>query len=114
MKLFMLLQRKVPSETNSSEGKEAQELIRKVPPRVKVMTMFRTTEKVKSESRRQAIQGILTPKQGRRVASLIRIQMEEVKRKVRVCSPQAKQFIGPGDHDRNSVKRGGIYQNMIT
>ncbi|WP_318509044.1 hypothetical protein [Bacillus sp. T3] len=112
MKLFMLLQRKVPSETNSSEGKEAQELIRKVPPRVKVMTSFRTTEKVKSEARRQSIQGGLVPKQGRRVASLIRIQMEEVKRKVRVCSPQAKQFIGPGDYDRNIIKKGGIHEHM--
>ena len=55
------------------------------------------TEKVKSESRELALQGVLSAKQGNRVSSLIRIQIEEVKRRVRVCSPEALQFIGPGD-----------------
>jgi hypothetical protein len=62
------------------------------------MTLFRTTEKVKSESSKLALQGVLFAKQGSRISSLIRIQIEEIKRKVRACSPAAKHFIGPGDH----------------
>jgi len=37
-------------------------------------------------------------KQGLSVSNPIRIQIEETKRKIRVYSPAALQFIGPGDH----------------
>lgn len=113
MKVFKL-HRKVPAQDKGSKGNEASELIRKVSPRVKVMTMFKMTEKVKSETRKQQIHGGLIPKQGGRVLSLIRIQTEEIKRKVRECSPEAKQFIGPGDKYTTLVRRGGINQYIIS
>lgn len=114
MKVFKL-HRKVPAQAQDkgSKGNEASELIRKVPPRVKIMTMFKMIEKVKSETRKQQIHGGFIPKQGIRVSSLIRIQTEEIKRKVRECSPEAKQFIGPGDHYTTFVKKGGINQYSI-
>ncbi len=97
MKLFNL-HPKVPAQANRSNGSETQVPIRKVPPRIKLMTMFKMTEKVKSVSRKLAIQRDLSAKQGSRMSSLIRIQIEEIKRKVRISSPEALGFIGPGDH----------------
>lgn len=91
------LHRKVPVQANKSKGDETKEPVRKVPPRVKVMTMLKITEKVKSVTKMLALQSSFIAKQGSRVASLIRIQIEETKRKVGVCSPAALQFIGPGD-----------------
>jgi hypothetical protein len=88
---------KVPAQANSSNGSEIQEPVRKVPHRVKIMTMFKMTEKVKSASRKLVLQAGIFSKQGSRVSSLIRIQIEEIKRKVRICSPEALRFIGPGD-----------------
>ena len=96
--ILVKLRPKVPAQAETSNGNETQEPVRKILPRVKVMTMFKTTEKVKSESRKLALNGELIAKQGSRVSSLIRINIEETKRKVRECSPEALQFIGPGDH----------------
>ncbi|WP_147535163.1 hypothetical protein [Bacillus marasmi] len=96
MRVF-LLHRKVPSLTKSVKEIDAKELVRKVLSTVKVMTMLRMTEKVKSATRKLAIQGRLSLKQAGPLPSLIRIHLEEVKRKVRVRSPESKLFIGPGD-----------------
>ena len=86
MKFFKLRQ-KIPAQASKFEGKQVKEPFRKVPPRMKVMTMFKTTPKVKSVSSILALQGNLIAKQGSRISSLIRIQIEETKRKVRVTSP---------------------------
>lgn len=96
MKVF-LLHRKVPSLTKSVKEIEARELIRKVLARVKVMTLFSMTEKVRSATRKLAIKGRLTINQASTLTRMIRIHLEEVKGKVRVLSPEAKLFIGPGD-----------------
>jgi hypothetical protein len=95
---LVMLQQKVPARSHIAKESEKQEPVRKVPIRVKVMTMFSTTEKVKSKVRKLYIQGSPTAKQGNRVTSMIRIQIEEIKRKVKVNSPSALQFIGPGDY----------------
>lgn len=106
--IFRKLYRKVPAQSSNAEGEKTREPVRKIPPRDKVMTMFKMTEKVKSESKKLALQACFIAKQGSRVSSLIRIQIEETKRKVRVCSPAALQFIGPGDNEITLTKRGGI------
>ncbi|WP_342433163.1 hypothetical protein [Neobacillus sp. FSL H8-0543] len=95
---FFKLHRKVPVQSNKSDSDETMEPIQRIRPRVKIMTRFKTTEKVMSVSNRLALQCSLIAKEGKRVSSLIRIQIEETKRKVRVQSPAALQFIGPGDH----------------
>jgi hypothetical protein len=98
--VFIKLRRKVPSQTsqsNKSNGDETKDLFWKVPPRVKVMTLLRTTEKVKRESQKLASQYGLFLKRASRMSSLIRIQLEETKRKVGFYSPAALRFIGPGD-----------------
>lgn len=95
MKLVMLL-RKVLAGVHTSKGKENREPVRKVC-RLKVMTMFRAVEKVNRVYRRLVQSGELLSKQGSRVSSLIRIHIEDVKRKVTGVSPAALIFIGPGD-----------------
>jgi hypothetical protein len=105
---------KVPAQAKRSKGNEIQELVRKVAiRRVKVMTMVRMIEKVKREARKLALLAVFTAKQGSRVTGLIRIQMEETKRKVRVSSPEALSFIGPGDQDSNLFRRGGLNEYRI-
>jgi hypothetical protein len=96
--MFLILQPKVPAQANEVNGDEQRDPIRKVlPHRVKVMTMLKTMEKVKRESKKLTLQCSLFAKQGSRVSSLIRIQIEETKRKVGFYSPAALRFIGPGD-----------------
>jgi hypothetical protein len=105
-KLFKL-HRKVPVQSNKSESDEAVETIQWIRHRVKIMTRFKTTEKVKKVANRLALQCSLIAKEGTRISSLIRIQLEETKRKVRVQSPAALQFIGPGDNRETPIKKGG-------
>ncbi|MGJ7923029.1 hypothetical protein [Neobacillus sp. LXY-4] len=112
MKLFML-HRKVPAQANGSKDKKAQELIRKVPPRIKFMTLLTISENVKHKYRKQPITLGVLAKQETQLSTLIRIQMEEVKRKVRVRSPEAKQFIGPGDlYTKLLLKEGGKIEDI--
>lgn len=99
MKLVML-HRKVPTQAHTSKGNENREPVQGVP-RPKVMTIFRMVEKVNRVYRKLAQSGELHQKHGSRVSSLIRIHIEEVKRKVRGVSPAALQFIGPGDQIEN-------------
>ena len=66
--------------------------------RGKVMTMFSMSKKEKGRSRMLELPGKLIDKRGRYLSSLIRIQLEDIKGKVRALSPAALQFIGPGDH----------------
>jgi hypothetical protein len=101
--LFLKLQRKVPARSNKSEGDEVKEVVQLVLHRVKVMTLFQTMEKVKGVAEKLA-NLTNSAKQGRRLARLIRIPNEEMKRRVGVYSPAELQFIGPGDHDINKDK----------
>jgi hypothetical protein len=96
--IFLKLHRKVPAQANPSKGDESKDLIRKVAARVKVMTLLKTMKKVKRESKKLALQSNLFAEQGSKIPSLIRIQIEETKRKVGFFSPAALRFIGPGDH----------------
>lgn len=93
--MLIMLHPKVPVRSNTSKGIEVRKIIQVM--KVKVMTMVKTMEKVKSESRKLEQAGSLIGKQRDRVSSLIRIQIEDVKRKVRSCSPSNLSFIGPGD-----------------
>jgi len=111
--IFIKLRQKVPAQVNKSNGDETKEAVRKVPARVKVMNLFKTTEQVKSVIKKLALLGSLLAKQGSRVSSLIRIQIEETKRKVEYHSPAALRFIGPGGNQENLTKRGGINQLTI-
>lgn len=95
--LFLKLQRKVQAPSNKSEGDEVKEVIQLVLHRVKIMTMLKTMEKVQGAIKKLASQPN-PAKQGLSVSNPIRIQIEETKRKIRVYSPAALQFIGPGDH----------------
>src|SRR3954447_14055380 len=97
--IFIKLRRKVLAQANQSNGgDETKDLFWKVPPRVKVMTMLKATEKVKRESQKRASQcSLFFIKQGSSISNLIRIQLEETKGKVRFHSPAALRFIGPGD-----------------
>ncbi|MDR7075593.1 putative CoA-binding protein [Neobacillus niacini] len=106
---FLKLHRKVPAQAEKSNGEKMKDPLRKIPPKVKVMTMYRMTEEVEKECKKLTIQCRFNLKEGKRVSSQIRIQLEETKRKVRVCSPAALQFIGPGDHRATLIKKGGIF-----
>ena len=72
------------------------------------MTMLKATEKVMKIFRKLALQCKIYAKEGSRISKLIRIQMEEIKRKVGFCSPATLRFIGPGDQDANLIQRGVI------
>ncbi len=63
----------------------------------KVMTMFSTSMKEKERSKMLESLGKLIGKRGKYLSSLIRIELEDIKGKVRAQSPAALQFIGPGD-----------------
>jgi hypothetical protein len=106
--MLIKLQRKVPAQSDKFNGKEVEEPVRKIQPRVKVMTMMRMLKEVENEARKLALQGVLAAKQGSRVISLIRKEIEETKRKVRESSPSSLQFIGPGDKSATLIERGGI------
>ncbi|MEH7177773.1 hypothetical protein [Neobacillus vireti] len=105
---FLKLHRKVPAQTEKSNGEVMKDSVRKIPPKVKVMTMYKMTEEVVKECKKLAIQCHFNLKEGKRISSQIRIQLEETKRKVRVFSPAALQFIGPGDQKVTLNKKGGI------
>jgi predicted CoA-binding protein len=105
---FLKLHRKVPALTKKFNGEKMKDPLRKIPPKVKVMTIYKMTEKVKKECKRLAIQCHFNLKEGKRISSQIRIQLEETKRKVKVFSPAALQFIGPGDLKATLNKKGGI------
>ena len=89
------------STTNSRTFKKnkVQDHVRKVLAlfRDKVMTMVRMSKKEKGRSRMLELRGKLIDKRGRYIFSLIRMQLEDIKGKVRALSPAALQFIGPGD-----------------
>ena len=105
--IFIKLRRKVlilPRKTKSDEKAS----VCKGYPRVKVMTMLKETEKVKKISRMMAILCNRYAKEGSRISRLIRIQIEEIKRKVGVRSPAALRFIGPGDFSVNLIQRGVV------
>jgi len=106
---LIMLRPKVPAKATEAKGMQAQEAVRIVLQRVKLMTLFKTTEKVVNEARKLVEEGVLKAKQHHRVASLIRIQIEEVKRKVRSLSPAALQFIGPGDYVQTPPRKGGNF-----
>lgn len=103
---MMLILRRVPAQSHTSKGNEILEPIQQVR-RQKVMTMFKTLEKVQRVSRKLAQTGEVHSKHGSRVSSLIRIQIEDAKAKVRALSPSALQFIGPGDRFENPTTKGG-------
>lgn len=96
---FVILHPKVPVNSHTVKEGESREPVRKVLAlhRVKVMTMFSMSKKEKGKSRELALLGEMITKQGKCVSSLIRIQLEDIKGKVRALSPAALQFIGPGD-----------------
>ncbi|WP_428910024.1 hypothetical protein [Niallia sp. Krafla_26] len=96
---YIILQPKVLSNSQASGEGEARETVRKVLAihRVKVMTMFGMSEKEKGVSSKLELLAEQIAKQGKRVSSLIRIQLEDIKGRVRAQSPAALQFIGPGD-----------------
>jgi len=94
---FVILHPKVPVRSGTTKEGEAQESIRKVLAlhRAKVMTMFKMSKE--GIMRELAFLGAFISKQGKEVFSMIRMQLEEIKEKVRALSPAALQFIGPGD-----------------
>ncbi|OLS39945.1 hypothetical protein [Bacillus sp. MRMR6] len=107
--IFPKQHRKVPAQTQQANGEKTKDPVRKSRPKVKIMTLLKMTEQVKKEIEKLTIQCRFNAKEGNRVASQIRIQIEETKRKVRECSPAALQFIGPGDQNATTLmKRGGI------
>src|SRR3954449_898981 len=106
--IFLKLRRKVLTKASKSESGETKIPVRKVTPRVKVMTMLKTTEKVKHLFKKLSIGTSLIVKQGIIISSTIRIQIEEIKRKVGFRSPAALRFIGPGDNAENLIKKGGL------
>src|SRR3954453_8445452 len=107
--IFLKLHRKVPAQTEKSNGEKMKDPLRKIPPKVKVMTMYKMTVEVKKDCKKLAIHCQYNLKEAKRISSQIRIQLEETKRKVRVCSPAELQFIGPGDQKATLNKKGGIY-----
>lgn len=97
----MILVRLIPKNSTQSYrangAKTLEPVFEVASSQVKVMTMLKATAKVKSEARKLVLLANQMSKQGKRISSLIRIQIEETKRKVRALSPSARQFIGPGD-----------------
>lgn len=91
-----------PNGTNHSrtfEKSKVQNPIREVLAlfRVKVMALLRMSKKEKGWTRMLKLRGKPIDKRSRSLSSLIRIQLEDIKGKVRALSPAALQFIGPGD-----------------
>lgn len=108
--IFLNLHRKVPEQTASANdnGEGAKEPVRKILNRVKIMNMMKAALEVERDSRRLSLLGSLIAKQGARVSSQNRRQIEETKRKDGAYSPAALQFIGPGDFKITPTLRGGI------
>jgi hypothetical protein len=97
---FVLLHPKVPTSSRGFEEGEVRDPFRKVLAlkRVKVMTLLSMFEKEADRARILALLKVKTPKRAKRISNMIRIQLEDIKGKVRAMSPAALQFIGPGDH----------------
>jgi hypothetical protein len=106
--IFLKLHRKVPAQTQRANGEKTKDPVRKIPSKVKIMTLLKMTKQVKKEIEKLTIQCRFNAKEGKRVTSQIRIHIEETKRKVRECSPAALRFIGPGDQIATLMMRGGI------
>ena len=70
---------------------------------VKIMSMLQATEVMNGPSKIRSLKDSLSAEKGIHISSLIRIQFEEIKRKVEYRSPAALRFIGPGDHDANLI-----------
>jgi hypothetical protein len=103
--IFLKLRRKIYTLTHKLKG-DGKNPARIDSPLVKDMTMFKATEKGKKLSRMVALRSNMNAKECSLVPKLIRIQLEEIKRKVGVCSPAALRFIGPGDHSANITQKG--------
>ena len=97
---FVLLHPKVPTSSQGFEEGEVQEPIRKVLAlkRIKVMSLLKLFEKEEEIARKLALLKVIIPKRAKGIPTMIRIQLEDIKGKVRALSPAALQFIGPGDH----------------
>ncbi len=79
---------------------------------MKILTMLKAREKEVRAFKKLALQSIYISQEGTKLTGWIRIQMEDVKRKVVLCSPAALRFIGPGDHiDRE--QRKGVVNKII-
>ncbi len=72
------------------------------------MNMLKATEKVNGLSKIDHYNATYMPKKEVEISKLIRIQIEEIKRKVGFRSPAALRFIGPGDQSANLIQRGVI------
>ena len=96
---YVILHRKVPAKSHVSGENEAVETVQKVLAlhRVKVMTMFSLSEKVKGKFKKLERPDEGTAKRIERISQLIRIKLEDIKGKVLALSPSVLQFIGPGD-----------------
>jgi hypothetical protein len=106
--IILKLRRKVLAQTHKSKSDDTKVPVRKVFPRVKIMFMLKTTEKVNGLSKKRSFNDSLSAEQGIHISSFIRIQIEEIKRKVEFSSPAALRFIGPGDNSTNLIKKGGL------
>lgn len=95
---FVLLHPKVPTSSQGFKEGEVQEPIRKVLAlkRIKVMSLLKMFEK-EELARKLALLKVKIPKRANGIPNMIRIQLEDIKGKVRAISPAALQFIGPGD-----------------
>ena len=98
---FVLLHPNVPTSSQGFEEGEVQEPIRKVLAlkRIKVMSLLKLFEKEEEIARKLALLKVIIPKRAKGISNMIRIQLEDIKGKVRALSPAALQFIGPGDHE---------------
>ena len=106
--IFLKLRRKVFTLTRKSKGDDTKVPVREGFPRIKIMSMLKATEIVNGLSKKRSLNDSLSAEQGIHISSFIRIQIEEIKRKVGVCSPAALRFIGPGDNYANLIQRGVI------
>lgn len=91
-----------------NEKVEKLETVRKIAAFVKAAVKrkrnekaVRPIEKVNEQPHTLKLRSEHTKKQEQPLSGFIRIQLEEIKRKVRIASPAALQFIGPGDHRKN-------------
>jgi hypothetical protein len=106
--IFLKLRRKVFTLSRKLKGDDTKVPVRKGFPRVKIMSMLKATEVVNGPSKKRSLNDSISAEQGIHISSLIRIQFEEIKRKVEYRSPAALRFIGPGDHNANLIQRGVI------
>lgn len=94
--IFLKLHRRVFDQVNLIKESGAKNLVRKGSTRAKMMNLLKQTEKVNILAKKVILTSLFY-KQRNRLSFLIRILMEETKRKVEFRSPAALRFIGPGD-----------------